>query len=61
MSVSVLLLFPMIIDGIIQIITSYESNNTKRFITGLLFGYGIVMWFVITNIMAFQFGLNLTK
>ena len=59
--VSVLLLIPMIIDGVIQAISSYESNNTKRFITGLLFGYGILMLFIITSIMAFQLGVNLTK
>lgn len=60
-SVSVLILLPMIIDGVIQMITSYESNNTKRFITGFLFGYGIIMLFVITSIMAFRFGVNLIK
>lgn len=59
--VSVLLLLPMIIDGVIQAITPYVSNNTKRFITGILFGYGFIMLFVVTSIMAFQFGVNLTK
>ena len=51
----------MIIDGVIQAITPYVSNNTKRFITGILFGYGFIMLFVVTSIMAFQFGVNLTK
>ena len=60
-SVSLLILLPMIIDGVIQMTTAYESNNTKRFITGLLFGYGIIMLFVITSIMAFQFGVHLVK
>ena len=59
--VSVLLLLPMITDGVIQAVSSYESNNAKRFITGLLFGYGIIMLFVITSVMAFKFGLNLMK
>ena len=59
--VSALLLLPMIIDGGIQAISSYVSNNTKRFITGFLFGYGIVMLFTITSTMAFKFGLNLMK
>lgn len=35
----VILLFPMIIDGFIQLHTRYESNNLKRAITGILFGY----------------------
>ena len=58
-TVSILILFPMIIDGVIQLKTSYESNNRRRVITGFLFGYGIFMLFVITTIMAFKFGLNL--
>lgn len=58
---SALLLLPMIIDGVVQAISSYESNNAKRFITGLLFGYGFMMLFVITSIMAFQFGVNLIE
>lgn len=58
---SVFLLIPMIIDGIVQLKTSYESNNRRRFITGFLFGYGLFMLFIITTIMAFQFGVSLTK
>lgn len=58
---SLLILLPMIIDGVVQMASAYESNNRRRFITGLLFGYGIIMLFVITSIMAFQFGVNLTK
>ena len=57
--VSILLLLPMIIDGVVQLKTSYESNNTRRFITGLLFGYGLVMLIAITTIMTFQYGRNL--
>ena len=58
---SVFLLMPMIIDGIVQLKTSYESNNRRRFITGFLFGYGLYMLFIITSIMTFQFGVSLTK
>ena len=39
---NLLLLMPMIMDGSIQLITSYESNNIKRIISGFLFGFGIV-------------------
>ncbi|MDR2623188.1 MAG: DUF2085 domain-containing protein [Methanobrevibacter sp.] len=31
---------PLIIDGGLQLATNYESNNIKRFITGLLFMIG---------------------
>ena len=58
---SIIILLPMIIDGVVQMLTSYESNNIKRFVTGVFFGYGFLMLFVITTIMAFEFGRNLVK
>lgn len=39
---NLLLLMSMVMDGSIQLITSYESNNIKRIISGFLFGFGIV-------------------
>jgi len=33
---------PMLADGFTQLFTSYESNNWKRLITGLFFGYGVI-------------------
>lgn len=36
----VILCVPMALDGFIQLKTEYISNNRKRFITGILFGYG---------------------
>ena len=38
----ILLCTPMALDGFIQLKTRYISNNRKRFITGTLFGYGIL-------------------
>lgn len=38
----VALVVPMIVDGFTQLLTSYESNNWKRLITGLLFGYAML-------------------
>lgn len=55
---SIIIMLPMIADGFIQLKTSYESNNRRRFITGFLFGYGLFMIFIITTIMAFNFGFN---
>ncbi|MBQ6634207.1 MAG: DUF2085 domain-containing protein [Ruminococcus sp.] len=40
--VCIVLMIPLIIDGLIQFKTEYESNNQKRFVTGLLFGYGFI-------------------
>ena len=59
--VSILILLPMIVDGFVQLKTSYESNDRRRFVTGFLFGYGLFMLFIITTIMAFQFGVGLTQ
>lgn len=39
--ISVIAIFPMIIDGLWQYRYDYESNNYKRAITGLLFGLSI--------------------
>lgn len=58
---SFLMLIPMIVDGVVQMLTSYESNNRRRLITGILFGYGIIMLFIITSIMAFEFGIRITE
>lgn len=42
------LFLPMILDGSLQTITTYESSNPKRILTGLLFGIALaylVKWF----------------
>lgn len=52
-------LIPMIFDGLIQHFTSYESTNTRRFITGLLFGYSIVILFIMSLVFVFNEGRNI--
>ena len=44
--VSVLLVVPMAIDGGIQLLFKIMSNNPRRFVTGLLGGFGIgaIIW-----------------
>lgn len=37
--VLLILLIPMVVDGSVQLLTPYESNNRRRFVTGLMFGY----------------------
>ena len=55
----IVLMVPMIVDGLIQRLTTYESSNIKRVITGALFGYALVTFVVITLIATFQFGVRL--
>lgn len=38
----VLGMLPLLIDGYVQLKTSYESTNPRRLITGLLFGYCVI-------------------
>ena len=55
----ILMLFPMILDGGIQLLTSYESGNIRRLLTGGLFGYALAALFFISTAAVFQFGLEL--
>lgn len=55
----VILMLPLIIDGGIQMFTSYESNNFKRFVTGLLFGYGLFMFIAVSTVATFKFGQHM--
>lgn len=40
--ISIAVLLPMVCDGIMQYGYSRESNNRRRFFTGMLFGFGLV-------------------
>lgn len=53
------LMIPMVLDGLIQLKTAYESTNFRRFVTGFLFGYGLLALFAISTVAAFNFGYNL--
>lgn len=37
---SLLFMIPLIIDGTLQFKTSYVSNNIKRLLSGMFFGFG---------------------
>lgn len=50
---SILLLLPMVIDGTGQLYNKWESTNSRRFITGILVGVGIILF--IVNITSFRF------
>lgn len=50
---SLVIMIPMILDGVLQLITNYCSNNIKRVVTGLMFGYGFIQF--IYNVFIFFF------
>ncbi|MEG0469713.1 DUF2085 domain-containing protein [Amedibacillus sp. YH-ame10] len=50
------LMVPMLLDGFIQLLTKYESNNWRRFVTGFLFGYALCCLFFKS--VAYVYGLG---
>lgn len=42
--ISFILALPMIVDGGLQYLTHYQSNNIRRFVTGFLCGIGAVIF-----------------
>jgi len=37
-----LMMVPLVVDGLVQRLTKYESNNRRRLITGILFGIAFI-------------------
>ena len=54
----VLIMIPLIVDGTVQMFTKYESNNRRRFVTGVLFGYGLFMLFAISMIVVTELAIK---
>ena len=54
----IILLLPMIIDGTRQYVFHIESNNIKRFITGMMFGFGIS---ILTQKLIYELFYTKTK
>ncbi len=40
------MMVPLIFDGFLQRLTSYESGNIRRLITGILFGIALIFFFL---------------
>ncbi|MBP1869747.1 MULTISPECIES: DUF2085 domain-containing protein [Clostridium] len=55
---NLILMIPMLLDGFIQLLTHYESNNIKRVLTGLLFGYALSNIFILSIIFTWKCGYN---
>lgn len=55
-SILILLMLPLIIDGFLQLLTKYNSNNILRLITGILFGYALTTLFFYSVIFVYNLG-----
>ena len=53
-----LMTVPMTVDGTVQRLTHYESNNPLRFVTGSICGFGFIIFEVALHIAAFHLGYN---
>lgn len=54
--ICIIMMIPLIADGFIQQLTTYESTNIKRFITGFLFGIALYVLFIRSCIFCIQTG-----
>ena len=41
----ILFMIPLMVDGTVQYYTSYRSNNFKRIVTGIMYGFSFVSFF----------------
>lgn len=55
--VLMIMMIPLIVDGTVQLHTSYESNNIVRLLTGILFGYGLMSIIIFSFIWVYQWGV----
>ena len=56
---SAALLLPLVLDGVIQLCTAYESRNRRRLWTGILFGYGLTSLLLLSAAWVFRQGYAL--
>ena len=54
-----LLMAPMIVDGTIQRLAKRESNNPRRFITGILWGYAAMTLLLLSLVLTYRLGRSL--
>ena len=58
---AIFIMIPMIVDGLVQMFTDYESNNRRRFVTGFLFGFGLITLVAIHTIYLYKIGLKIGR
>ena len=58
---AIFIMIPMIVDGLVQMFTDYDSNNRRRFVTGFLFGFGLITLVAIHTIYLYKIGLKIGR
>ena len=53
---ALVLLVPLVVDGLVQLCTAYESRNYRRLWTGVLFRYGLTALFFLSTAWVFHQG-----
>ena len=59
--VVILLMLPLVFDGFIQKLTSYESTNIRRLFTGILFGISFIFIIIYFHITCFKGAAEVLK
>ena len=57
----VLMMIPLIFDGSLQKLTSYESTNIRRLLTGILFGIALIFMFIYFHRTCFMIAGEILK
>ena len=55
---SLVLLLPLVADGMLQLCTRYESGKFRRLVTGILFGYALANLLLLSSVAAFRRGFE---
>lgn len=60
-SVVLLMMLPMVFDGFLQLLTSYESGNIRRVVTGTIFGVAFIFCFIYFHRACFTLAAEILK
>lgn len=52
--ICIVMVLPTTVDGSMQYITSYQSNNIKRLLTGIAFGYGFMQLLICLVVLILE-------